>query len=190
MSAASWACPRPSTTTCSALTTAPATPPPPSISRPASMEVARDSRVYNIGQITIIECMGRHAGWLTAAAALANAKEPCVRLHLSARGRLRHGQVHRRRLRVLQEERQLHRRRLRGHPLRRRPLRLRGEDRRDRRLRPCPARRSGRAPGQCLQGKDRREGSRHRTEPAPALRRALRLSDRHRRVVHVRQDRC
>ena len=41
------------------------------------MEVARDSRVYNIGQITIIECMGRHAGWLTAAAALANEVEPC-----------------------------------------------------------------------------------------------------------------
>ena len=35
------------------------------------MEVARDSRVYNIGQITIIECMGRHAGWLTAASAVA-----------------------------------------------------------------------------------------------------------------------
>ena len=33
----------------------------------SAMEVARDSRVYNIGQITIIECMGRHAGWLTAA---------------------------------------------------------------------------------------------------------------------------
>ena len=44
----------------------------------SAMEVARDSRVYNIGQITIIECMGRHAGWLTAAAALANTKEPCV----------------------------------------------------------------------------------------------------------------
>ena len=27
--------------------------------------------------ITIIECMGRHAGWLTAAAALANEEEPC-----------------------------------------------------------------------------------------------------------------
>ena len=27
--------------------------------------------------ITIIECMGRHAGWLTAAAALANEAEPC-----------------------------------------------------------------------------------------------------------------
>ena len=41
------------------------------------MEVARDSRVYNIGQITVIECMGRHAGWLTAAASLPNTKEPC-----------------------------------------------------------------------------------------------------------------
>ena len=41
------------------------------------MEVARDSRVYNIGQITVIECMGRHAVWLTAAASLPNTKEPC-----------------------------------------------------------------------------------------------------------------
>ena len=38
------------------------------------MEVSRDSKVYNVGMITIIECMGRHAGWLTAAAALANLK--------------------------------------------------------------------------------------------------------------------
>ena len=35
------------------------------------MEVYRDSTVYDTGMITIIECMGRHAGWLTAAAALA-----------------------------------------------------------------------------------------------------------------------
>ena len=35
------------------------------------MEVYRDSTVYDTGTITIIECMGRHAGWLTAAAALA-----------------------------------------------------------------------------------------------------------------------
>ena len=41
------------------------------------MEVARDGQVYNTGMITIIECMGRHAGWLTAAAALANEKEHC-----------------------------------------------------------------------------------------------------------------
>ena len=41
------------------------------------MEVARDCRVYNKGMITIIECMGRHAGWLTAAASLPNTKEPC-----------------------------------------------------------------------------------------------------------------
>ena len=34
------------------------------------MEVYHDSRVYDTGMITIIECMGRHAGWLTAAASL------------------------------------------------------------------------------------------------------------------------
>jgi len=36
------------------------------------MEVYQDARVYDIGMITILEIMGRHAGWLTAAAALAN----------------------------------------------------------------------------------------------------------------------
>ena len=35
------------------------------------MEVSRDAHVYDTGMITVIECMGRHAGWLTAAAALA-----------------------------------------------------------------------------------------------------------------------
>jgi len=39
------------------------------------MEVAHDTVVYDTGMVTIIECMGRHAGWLTAAAALANVKE-------------------------------------------------------------------------------------------------------------------
>ena len=38
------------------------------------MEVYHDSRVYDTGMITIVECMGRHAGWLTAAAALAGVK--------------------------------------------------------------------------------------------------------------------
>ena len=38
------------------------------------MEVSRDCQVYNTGMVTIIECMGRHAGWLTAAAACANVK--------------------------------------------------------------------------------------------------------------------
>jgi len=42
------------------------------------LEVSRDSHVYDTGMITIIECMGRHAGWLTAAAALANTVEPAV----------------------------------------------------------------------------------------------------------------
>lgn len=35
------------------------------------MEVYHDSRVYDKGQITILEIMGRNAGWLTAASALA-----------------------------------------------------------------------------------------------------------------------
>ncbi len=44
------------------------------------MEVARDTMVYESGVVTVVECMGRHAGWLTAAAALANTEEPCVDL--------------------------------------------------------------------------------------------------------------
>ncbi len=35
------------------------------------MEVYKDAYVYDTGMITVVECMGRHAGWLTAAAALA-----------------------------------------------------------------------------------------------------------------------
>lgn len=46
----------------------------------SAMEAARDTMVYDKGVVTIIECMGRHAGWLTAAAALANQEEPCVDL--------------------------------------------------------------------------------------------------------------
>jgi 6-phosphofructokinase 1 len=36
------------------------------------MEVKHDACCYDTGMVTIIEVMGRHAGWLTAAAALAN----------------------------------------------------------------------------------------------------------------------
>ena len=35
------------------------------------MELHRDARVYDKGMICVLECMGRHAGWLTAAAGLA-----------------------------------------------------------------------------------------------------------------------
>ncbi|GHV31488.1 pyrophosphate--fructose 6-phosphate 1-phosphotransferase [Clostridia bacterium] len=35
------------------------------------MEVYQDAHVYDIGMITILEIMGRHAGWLAASAALA-----------------------------------------------------------------------------------------------------------------------
>ena len=38
------------------------------------MEIYHDARVYDTGMITVIEAMGRNAGWLTAAAALAGAK--------------------------------------------------------------------------------------------------------------------
>jgi 6-phosphofructokinase 1 len=38
------------------------------------MEVYHDATVYDKGQITILEIMGRHAGWLTAASGLATAK--------------------------------------------------------------------------------------------------------------------
>ena len=37
------------------------------------MEIYHDARVYDSGMITVIEIMGRHAGWLTGAAQLANA---------------------------------------------------------------------------------------------------------------------
>ena len=35
------------------------------------MEVSKDARVYDTGMVTVIEIMGRHAGWLAGAAALA-----------------------------------------------------------------------------------------------------------------------
>ena len=38
------------------------------------MEIYHDARVYDIGTITVVEIMGRNAGWLTAAAALATEK--------------------------------------------------------------------------------------------------------------------
>ena len=39
-----------------------------------TMEVYQDARVYDTGMICVIEIMGRHAGWLTAAASLASIK--------------------------------------------------------------------------------------------------------------------
>ena len=36
------------------------------------MEVYQDARVYDTGMVVVMEIMGRHAGWLTAAAALAS----------------------------------------------------------------------------------------------------------------------
>lgn len=38
-------------------------------------EIARDSRVYDLDSVAVVEVMGRNAGWLTAAAALAESEE-------------------------------------------------------------------------------------------------------------------
>lgn len=38
----------------------------------STMEVYHDARVYDTGMITVLEVMGRNAGWLTAASALAS----------------------------------------------------------------------------------------------------------------------
>lgn len=38
------------------------------------MEIKHDAEVYGKGSVTLVEVMGRNAGWLTAAAALANTK--------------------------------------------------------------------------------------------------------------------
>lgn len=40
------------------------------------MEISLDARVYDSGMVTIVEIMGRNAGWLTAAAALAGEHKP------------------------------------------------------------------------------------------------------------------
>ena len=40
----------------------------------SAMEVALDAKVYDTGAVTVMECMGRNAGWLTAAASLATMK--------------------------------------------------------------------------------------------------------------------
>ena len=110
------------------------------------MEVSRDAHVYDTGMITIIECMGRHAGWLTAACRAGQRQEDALlRLHLPARGQLRHGQV---RAPTSQQASMSEKKNCivavsEGDALCRRQLRLRSQDRRDRRLRPCPAGRPG-----------------------------------------------
>ena len=60
------------------------------------MEVWQDAHVYDTGMVTIIEIMGRHAGWLAGSAALATIDGLWPRPRLSARDGLRHGPVHRR----------------------------------------------------------------------------------------------
>lgn len=40
----------------------------------STMEIYHDARVYDTGMVCVLEVMGRHAGWLTAATALAGIK--------------------------------------------------------------------------------------------------------------------
>ncbi len=40
----------------------------------STMEIYHDARVYDTGMVCVLEVMGRHAGWLTAATALASVK--------------------------------------------------------------------------------------------------------------------
>ena len=144
------------------------------------MEVWQDAHVYDTGMVTVIEIMGRHAGWLAGSAALAcltgcgpdliYLPEVDFDMDKFVADVKRH----------LREDRQVHGGRVRGHPLRRRPLRLRGRDLRHRRLRPCPAGRPGRHAGRHHQEADRRQGPRHRAVPAAALRRPPGLQDRRR----------
>ena len=56
----------------------------------STMEVYRDARVYDKGTITILEIMGRNAGWLTAAAALASYQRHRPRPYIPARSRVRY----------------------------------------------------------------------------------------------------
>ena len=154
------------------------------------MEVSRDAHVYDTGMITIIECMGRHAGWLTAAAALANEEEPCCDFiylpevdfdmdkfvaDVSKRYEEKKNCI------VAVSE---------GVHYADGSFVSEAEDRRDRRLRPCPAGRPGCDARQHHERAHRRQGPRHRAQPAAALRRALRLRHRYRGSLHVRQDRC
>ena len=143
------------------------------------MEVYQDARVYDTGMVCIIEIMGRHAGWLAGAAALATAYGAGPDLVYLPEVDFDMDKFLADVERDLQGKGQLHGGRVRGHPLCGRHLRLRGQDLCHRRLRPRSAGRSGCSSGRRGQGKDRCQGPRHRAEPAAALRRTSGLRDRH-----------
>ena len=155
------------------------------------MEVYCDAHVYDTGMITIIECMGRHAGWLTAAAALAGVKGCGPDLIYLPEVDFDLDDFTKKVKAIYEQEQELHRRRLRGHPRQGRHLhrRVRQQEHGQGLLRPRAAGRPGGLPGQPRQAGHRRQGARHRAFPAAALRGALRLPDRHRRVLHGRQGR-
>ena len=142
------------------------------------MEVYQDARVYDTGMICIIEIMGRHAGWLTAAAALATeyGAGPDL-IYLPERdfdmdkflADVEHVYKEKGNCMVAVSE---------------------GIHYADGSFvseaktsatdgRPRAARRPCRASCRRCEAEDRREGPRHRAFPAPALRRAPRQRDRH-----------
>lgn len=74
MSAASWACPSTIDNDLAGTDHCPGFASAAKYIATSFMEVSRDCQVYDKGMVTVIECMGRHAGWLTAASACACTK--------------------------------------------------------------------------------------------------------------------
>ena len=108
-------------------------------------EVWQDAHVYDTGMVTIIEIMGRHAGWLAGSAALASLTGCGPDLVYLPETDFDMDKFLADVKAIYDKTGKCHGSRVRGHPLCRRHLRLRGQDLRHRRLRPRSAGRSGRA---------------------------------------------
>ena len=155
------------------------------------MEVYCDAHVYDTGMITIIECMGRHAGWLTAAAALAGVKGcgpdliylPEVDFDLDDFTKKVKDIYEQNKNCIVAVSEGIHDKD--GTFIAEYANKNMAKDS----FGHAQLGRSGGLPRQPRQAGHRRQGARHRTFSAAALRGALRLPDRHRRVLHVRQGR-
>ena len=125
------------------------------------MEVYQDAHVYDTGMIVVMEIMGRHAGWLTAASALAGGIRRGSRPDLPARDGFRACPASSRTSSAsMQEKGNCIVAVSEGIHYEDGGYRLRGEGLCERRLRPRPARRSRRHP--------RRRCSRRRRAPRSA----------------------
>ena len=154
------------------------------------MEVSRDAHVYDTGMITIIECMGRHAGWLTAAAALAGLKGdgpdfiylPEVDFDMDKFVADVSARYEKNKNCIVAVSEGIHY----ADGTFVAEAKTSGTDGFGH------AQLGGLAAtaGQRHEGEDRRQGPRHRAEPAAALRRPLRFRQRHPGVLQLRQDRC